>query len=181
VAKSYQLRIQLERIRPPIWRRILVRSDTSLAELHEIIQVSMGWYDYHLHLFEKDRELYGPRDPGGIMTMKSERAKLSSLINREKERIRYEYDFGDSWSHVITLEKIEELDPGVRYPTCTDGRRACPPEDCGGVWGYARLCEALSDPTDEEHQEMLEWVGDDFDAENFDVFATNGMLGGGVK
>ncbi|MCH7744280.1 MAG: plasmid pRiA4b ORF-3 family protein [Proteobacteria bacterium] len=176
--KIYQIKIQLEGSKPPIWRRLLVRGDTSLAMLHEIIQCSMGWMDCHLHLFEKDGVAYGPSDsdPDPYHPMKSEVAKLSTILKREKDTLRYEYDFGDGWSHKIQLEKIIPMDPLARYPVCVKGVRSCPPEDCGGVWGYIRLQEVLADPEHEEYDELLEWVGEYFSPEEFDINTVNQFL-----
>ena len=170
----YQLKVTLKDSKPPIWRRILVRGDISLAKLHQILQIAMGWEDSHLHQFIVDGTSYGEPDPEYRDEMKSERrVKLNQVAPHEKDRFTYEYDFGDSWEHQIVVEKILAPDPGAHYPVCVAGKRACPPEDCGGVWGYGSLLEAISDPANPEHEEMLEWVGEDFDPEAFDLEEIN--------
>jgi hypothetical protein len=109
--------------------------------------------------------------------MKSEaRVKLNSLLQREKDSVIYEYDFGDSWEHKIVLEKILPFDEQVKLPRCTAGKRACPPEDCGGIWGYSDLLDTLQDPQHPDHDEMKEWLGGDFDPEFFDMAGVNKML-----
>ncbi len=109
--------------------------------------------------------------------VRSERTvPLSCVLQEPKDKIIYEYDFGDSWEHELLLEKVLAPDPAIRYPICVTGKRACPPEDCGGIWGYAELLEALASPNHPEHASMLEWAGDDFDPEAFDLEAVNSML-----
>jgi hypothetical protein len=180
----YQLKITLDGVRPPVWRRVLV-PDCTLADLHHIIQVSMGWSDYHLHVFEIGGEQYGDReqwdepDPWGESEVKDERKlKLSRLAAGGIKKFRYVYDMGDNWQHTIQLEKVLPAEAGVHYPRCTDGKRACPPEDCGGPWGYPGLLEALANPRHPEHADMLEWVGGEFDPEQFDAEAVNEELSG---
>jgi hypothetical protein len=97
------------------------------------------------------------------------KVKLSQIVRGEKQKFTYEYDFGDSWEHEILIEKILQPEAGVRYPVCITGKRACPPEDCGGIWGYADLLETIKNPDDEEYEEMMEWLGGDFDPEAFDL------------
>ncbi len=173
----YQLKVTLKGIRPPIWRRIQVPGDINLGKLHRILQVVMGWSDSHLHLFTSGGMEFGVPDREFGMETRNERtARLSQVVRGEKSKIVYEYDFGDSWEHVVLVEKILPPDPSVRYPTCLKGKRACPPEDCGGVWGYADLLEALADPKHEQHQEMRRWIGGDFDPEAFDLDAVNRQL-----
>jgi hypothetical protein len=165
----YQLKVTLKDSKPSIWRRVLVPGDISLSKLHQILQIAMGWEDSHLHQFIVGGAYYGEPDPDFRDEMKSERrVKLNQVAPHEKDRFTYEYDFGDSWEHQIVVEKILSPEPGARYPVCVAGKRACPPEDCGGVWGYESLLEAIADPNNPEHEEMLEWVGEDFDPEAFD-------------
>jgi len=99
------------------------------------------------------------------------------LLKKEKDSLIYEYDFGDSWEHKIILEKILPYDASLKVPSCIKGKRACPPEDCGGIWGYQNLVEIIKDPSHPEHEEMLEWLGGEFDPEYFDMNETNRMLG----
>ena len=163
----YQLKITLVGIRPPVWRRIQVESDITLGRLHHIIQMAMGWSSSHMHAFNIGGLFYGETDPE--LELKNEnRVKLNSVARSEKSKFRYEYDFGDDWQHDILVEKILPVEPDVKYPRFITGKRACPPEDCGGAWGYASLLEAIADPEHEEHTESLEWFGEDFDPEEFD-------------
>lgn len=169
----YQLIITLKDIRPPIWRRVQVRSDATLAQLHWIIQISMGWTNSHLHSFNIQGIEYGvpmPEFEFDDMKVRDEQSvKLSKVIPGEKFKFSYLYDFGDSWEHEILVEKVLETVPSVDYPNCITGKRACPPEDCGGVWGYRNFLEVIQDPDHPEHEEMLEWVGGFFDPEDPDL------------
>jgi hypothetical protein len=176
----FQLKVTLRGSRPPIWRRVLVRSDISLLKLHGVLQVLMGWTDSHLHQFEAGGVFYGTPDPEFGAERKNERkVRLNEVLRHPKNRMVYEYDFGDSWEHDVVLEKVVPREPKVRYPVVTGGKRACPPEDVGGVWGYAAFLEAVRDPQHPDHEEMLEWCGDEFDAERFDVGAANRAFHGG--
>ena len=173
----YELKVTLKGSKPPIWRRILVKSDTRLSKLHDILQAAMGWEDCHLHQFEVGGVYYGVRDPAIGLEVKDERrASLNNVLSAEKQKITYEYDMGDSWEHEILLEKILPLDAKIRYPVCVTGKRACPPEDCGGVWGYADLLEILADPNHPEREDRLDWLGDEFDPEAFDLEEVNRTL-----
>jgi len=137
-AEICQLKITLRYIRPPVWRRVQVLSDITLAKLHRIIQLAMGWYDSHLHQFIVGEKYYGVPsiDEFSELELKDERkARLSQVLWKSKQKMVYEYDFGDGWEHEILLEKVLQPDPGVRYPRCIGGARACPPEDCGGPGG----------------------------------------------
>ena len=177
----YQLKITLDHIKPPIWRRLLVK-DCTLADLHDLIQISMGWDDYHLHIFEIGEEQYGDSnqreaDPWGEQDVANERkVKLSQLVAPGVKKFRYTYDMGDTWQHTVLIEKTLPVEPGVKYPRCIDGKRACPPEDCGGPWGYSDFLDAVQNPKHERHEELLEWVGDGFDPEAFDPEAVNKEL-----
>jgi hypothetical protein len=175
-AQIYELKITIQDIKPPIWRRVQV-TDCSLAKLHDIIQTCMGWDGCHLHAFEIGGEQYGEPDPDGMMETEDERkAKLSQVVARGFKKFSYVYDFGDNWDHIIQVEKVLPAEPGVRYPRCMDGKRACPPEDCGGPWGYGDFLEAIHNPEHAEHEDMLEWVGSKFDPEKFNIEAVNRKL-----
>lgn len=163
------LKITLLYTKPPIWRRILVQDSRPLRDLHHIIQVVMGWDDEHLHAFRGSRSR---RDD------LPERALLGDVFTRKGTKIIYEYDFGDSWEHEIRLEKAEPFDPARPEPLCLGGAFASPPEDCGGTPGYYDILHALQNPTDPENEELLEWVGEGFDPEAFDVEAANRTLHG---
>ena len=169
----YQLKITLKGIRPPIWRRIQVVENISLYNLHSIIQVVMGWEDDHLHEFNIGRNTYGASEPDLDPDVKNDkRAQLSQVVSSEKAKFEYIYDFGDYWQHEVLVEKILAADPMVRYPICLKGKRACPPEDCGGIWGYEGLLAAMQDPEDERSRELLDWLGPGYDPEGFDLEAT---------
>lgn len=177
----YQLKVSLKGIRPPVWRRVLVTSDTSLPAFHAIIQAVMGWAGYHMHQFIIDGEYFGqPHEDYELMGMDLEdeqEYRLADLGLREGRKFTYEYDFGDSWQHTILIEKMLPVDPDARCPVCMKGKRACPPEDCGGPWGYANLLEVIRDPSHDEHDEMLEWLDGEFDPEEFDLDKVNSRLG----
>ena len=160
----YQLKVSLKNSKPKIWRRILVASDTELSDLHNILQITMGWTDSHLHQFIKDKKYYAEKmveddfwdDDNNIDYKK---LTVSSLLKREKDKMIYEYDFGDGWEHEILLEKIPPFDEAQSLPVCIGGKMSCPPEDCGGVWGYAEMLEILKDPEHPEYQNYLDWMG----------------------
>ncbi len=176
-----QVKIKLLGVsKPPVWRRLLVGGEIRLDELHGAIQVAMGWSDYHMHVFTTDAGDYGVPDLE-LGFLDERRVTLSRVLPEPGDRIRYTYDFGDAWEHEIMLEKVLGADPEQLYPTCVTGKGACPPEDCGSVWGYARLREVLADPSDAEHASMLEWLelesGADFDAAAFEIDAVNDLLG----
>ena len=169
----YQFKVTLLDIKPAIWRRIQV-PDCTLADLHEYIQAAFGWWNYHMHQFDIDGERYGPPAPDdldfGLEMIDETDVHLSKLIPKSgrKSRWIYEYDFGDGWRHEVLFEGFPPVDPKAKYPLCVDGERACPPEDCGGPWGYADYLAALADPRHERHEELLEWRGP-FDPEAFDA------------
>ncbi len=174
----YQIKITLKHSRPPIWRRIQVRGDTKLGGLHDILQIVMGWEDDHLHAFRAKGVAYGEPDPGFPGDMRNERNVRLDKIAAAGETIHYEYDFGDGWQHELKIEKVLPPEADARYPRCLAGKRACPPEDCGGVPGYERMLEILANPNpgDEEYEDIAEWLGGDFDAEAFDLEVVNKEL-----
>ncbi len=174
-AKSiYQIKISLIGAKPPIWRTILVPDNLKLTAFHDVIQAAIGWTDSHLHQFIANNVFYGiPDDEFGMEIEDESKYKLSQLLKKEKDSIKYEYDFGDSWEHKILLEKILPFDAKTALPVCLKGKRACPPEDCGGIWGYEELLQTISDPNHPEHEEMLEWLGGEFDPEEFDLEEIN--------
>ena len=179
-AAVYQLKITLQASHPPIWRRALVSADITLHQLHDTIQLLMGWSNSHLHQFIAAGVVYGEDDPefglGDEAEFVSEhKVVLQQLLRQEKDKLIYEYDFGDSWEHKVVLEKILPPDPPGSYPICLTGKRACPPEDVGGMWGYDSFLEAIGDPENPEHEDMLEWAGA-FDPEEFDLQEINKRL-----
>ena len=138
----YQLNIVLREVEPTVWRRVLIRSDTSIALLHQVVQVAMGWEDAHLHKFRIHGRDYGTSYEGGIMfSTNPQEVLLDGFKLRAGERFQYEYDFGDFWEHDVRLERVLSLDPKKRYPVCVAGRHSCPPEDCGGPEGHRQGVE----------------------------------------
>lgn len=178
----YQLEITLDHIRPPIWRRVQLK-DCTLAKLHDVIQRSVGWHDSHLHEFIAGGERFGdPRqwtegfedEPIGD----ERKVKLSQLAERGFKKFEYVYDMGDDWKHTIKIEKTLPPEPGVHYPRLVAGARGCPPEDCGGPWGYADFVQTIHNPKHPQHDELREWVGGAFDPEAFAIDAVNAALRG---
>jgi hypothetical protein len=176
----YQLKIALKYIKPPIWRRVLVLDNTFLDDLHDVIQCTMGWEDYHLHGFEHKGKRYEPDTDDDFFGLSvaepEENVELRTLLKKEKDKLTYTYDYGDNWTHTITLEKILPIDPEATYPTCIKGKRACPPEDCGGPCGYAHLLEVLADPNHERHEELSSWIGDHYAPEHINLDEINQHL-----
>ncbi len=180
--EQYVLKIQLLHSKPAIWRRIVVPDYITLDRLHDVFQIVMGWADYHLAEFEIDGKRYGePMDEDDWSdeesTLNSGLFRLGSLVKRKGATFQYLYDFGDGWEHQITLEDKTAFDPRQQPElACIDGARACPPEDVGGVPGYEEFCNAISDPTNPQHADLLEWIGADFDPTHFDAGLCNDDL-----
>jgi len=178
-SQIYQIKVTLDDIRPPIWRRIQVPGNTTLLKLHDILQIVMGWQNYHLHSYMIEDELYGdPADDefGDLGVLNEAKFTLSQVIQAKNQKFKYEYDFGDSWEHTLLVEEIFFPEEGVKYPLCLKGKRACPPEDVGGPWGYTGFLEAIHDPQHAEHEEYLEWIGGNFDPEAFNLEEINTRL-----
>jgi hypothetical protein len=175
-----QLKVTLQGIRPPVWRRILVQSDVTLAQLHIILQMVLGWTDSHLHQFVANGLSYGVCSPDDEWEVIDEKkVRLNRLLRAPGDRMLYEYDFGDGWEHLIVLEKVEAALPNGKYPMVLAGRRARPPEDVGGTWGYEEFLKAIGDPNHPEHESYLEWCGGSFDPEKFDTLEINLLFHGG--
>jgi len=174
----FQLRVSLIDIEPPIWRRLLVPQNLTLPRLHTLLQAVMGWTDSHLHQFKiGDVSFAEPHDEFEPASIDYRRVTLNQIAPRRGSTCIYEYDFGDSWDHLIEVE--DELPAETvtgPLPRCLAGERACPPEDCGGPGGYAEFLEAVRDPSHPEHDGHLEWAGDDFDPERFDLDSVNRIL-----
>ncbi len=174
----FQIKVTLMGIAPLIWRRIQSK-DCILVELHDLLQVAMGWEFEHLYRFiiggvkYADLEMASQEDVQDACD-----TNLSEILPAQNRRPRfhYEYDFGDQWMHQLVVEERFPPEQGVKYPICVAGRRACPPEDCGGPWGYPDFVEAISNPDHRRHEEMLEWVGGEFDPERFDLESVNKQL-----
>jgi len=176
----YGIKVTLLGTKPPIWRRLLVPASMTLAKLHDVLQTAMGWHDCHMHEFRAGERHFGRPDPEDIsmgMQVENERnIRLSSVLRRPGAKLIYTYDFGDNWEHAIVLEKLLPLMPGTTDPICIDGSLACPPDDCGGIPGFYELVDALADPNHEQHQEMRDWIGGDFDPQAFSVEEVNRKL-----
>lgn len=160
---------------PPVWRRLLVPAGIKLDRLHDLIQAAIGWDGYHMHAFSAGGVDYGIPDPE-LGFRDERRTTLGRVIAKPGDRLRYTYDFGDNWEHDILIEQVGPPVPELAYPVCLAGERACPPDDCGGVWGYAELLEALADPKHPEHEWLLEWAGGPIDPEAFDRDEVNKQL-----
>lgn len=176
----HRIKVTLLGTDPPVWRRLAVPSSTTLGQLHHVLQSAMGWEDCHLHEFAIGASRYGPRgqalDSAWERPPKNEATARLYSVAPPGTRFVYQYDFGDSWEHEVVVERVEKVpagDPGADRPVCLSGQRACPPEDCGGVWGYEHLLEVLADPVHDEYADMLEWVGDGHDPEQFDPADVN--------
>lgn len=204
-AQVHELKITLRGSKPPIWRRVAVPSDIRLSDLHYVIQIVMGWENSHLHQFvvrntkprpapDELRKLFQNeqwdkleecmRRDRCISDIRFElediedekKVKLSELAPAVKSKFIYEYDFGDNWDHNIEVVKIVPPDEGVKYPVCLAGKFACPPDDCGGLWGYYEKLEILKNPKHDDYEDTIEWMGDDFDPEHFNLEAINAEL-----
>lgn len=176
-APILRLRVDIRHAKPPIWRRLEVPGDITLAALHEVVQIAFGWSDSHLHVFETAYGDFGTPDPS--LGHRSENKVTLEQVASIRDKLTYRYDFGDDWEHVIALESAT-ADTDARVPQCTGGRRAAPPEDCGGIGGYEYLAEVLADPNHPEHRDRLEWLGldsgADFDPAAFDKERVNRLL-----
>jgi hypothetical protein len=169
-----KLKVTLRHIKPPIWRRLMIPASLSLYDLHRLLQVCLGWGNQHLHGFDFRRDKFGapdilddPDNEGSVT--------LSLLLRRGIKRFRYTYDFGDSWEHDIEIDGGQPRVPGQQYPICLAGKRAAPPEDCGGFPGYYDIIESLADPKHPDRSERLDWLGD-YDPEAFSLPGINAEL-----
>ena len=172
----FELKVTLGDVEPSVSRRLLVPGSIRLGKLHDILQVAMGWTNSHLHSFEIGAERYGPQYddyPEGEID-EAEVTVLDAI--GAHETFVYEYDFGDSWDHLVVVERVSRSSQGLKHAVCQGGQNACPPEDCGGSGGYRHLLDALGDATNPEHRDLLEWVGGPFDPKHFDVAAVNVAL-----
>lgn len=175
LAKAITIRIAIDNIKPEIWRRFVIRDSINLHNLHEIIQDVMGWTNTHLYSFVikgkeyTDEETVEESGKG----KDAEVISVGSLKFKKGDKLKYIYDFGDDWIHTLSVEAVTKPDPSIEYPWCLDGARSCPPEDCGGIYGYEDLLDILSNPNHEEHESMKEWVGPYFAPEHFDLEVIN--------
>lgn len=172
----YQLKVTLRDSKPPIWRRVLVPGDYTLGDLHRVIQVLMDWDGDHLHEFRIAGERYGVPSPEDWEPVGEEEEFSLGEVAPAKTRFSYTYDFGDSWEHVILVEKIVPREPDRTYPLCVKGSRAAPPDDIGGMWSYMYLVDALKHPDEyEDVADRLEWL-EGHDPEAFDLERVNRRL-----
>lgn len=175
----HQFLIVLPSTDPLVWRRIQVPESYSFWDLHVAIQNAMGWLDCHLHEFRvvvdsRTGQLarFGIPDDDAFEQPKvlpDWAVKVLDVLSQDALPILYVYDFGDDWRHTLTYEGAVPLDRSANYPRCVSGERRCPPEDCGGVHGYAEFLDAIRDPKHERHAEFLEWIGGPFDPGDFDA------------
>jgi hypothetical protein len=186
---SHILKVTIAHIRPAITRKLRVPSAFTLADLHQVLQIAFGWEDCHLHEFRIDGAVYGVPHPDDERDLIDENTvSLDEALPRRRATAEYIYDFGDHWIHKITVEQREAAVPplrsrSLRRPTssapvaCLEAKRACPPEDCGGPFGYGVLLEALADPEHERHTELTDWIGGVFDPERVSLAEINKRLG----
>jgi hypothetical protein len=175
--RFYLLKIQLRDIEPTIWRRFVVPARITLDRLHDVIQIVMGWTDCHLHQFTIGNKRYTEYPETKEDGLDCGRYRLGDLIKQKGRTFRYLYDLGDSWEHELVIEESRYFNPELRTElACIEGERACPPEDVGGVPGYFEFCDALKDPSHEEHEIYMKWVGGDYDSEQFYSSSVNWEL-----
>ncbi len=178
----YQLYIELQDLEPAVWRRIQVPAEMELADLHKVLQVVMGWTNSHLHQFIKTNVFYSPRTEGDeefwdeAMNKDYTGVTIGDLLKEKQDMIDYEYDYGDSWIHTVLLEDILEKDVYPMYPLCLGGERHCPPEDCGGVWGYVDILNVLKNIKHPEYKHYKAWLGNKFNPDKFELDDINKSL-----
>ncbi|MDN5865053.1 MAG: plasmid pRiA4b ORF-3 family protein [Gammaproteobacteria bacterium] len=172
----YEVKLTLQGVAPPIWRRLQVPAATTLDVLHNIVQIAMGWKNIHLHMFIVNGEEYGVTDPDLGTTIRDESKAVLGKVAEQGDRLMYVYDFGDEWEHEILIERVFPAEEAVARPRCIDGERACPPEDCGGPAGYRKMLAALADPQAPGHVKLLDRIGRDFEPEVFDTQRITNLL-----
>lgn len=177
--KVYELHVELEDIEPLIWRRILVPAAITLPKLHDLLQLVMGWTDSHLHSFQIGDRTFSSGPAGELAELEMLNEKkytLEAVLGDSIREFVYEYDFGDSWRHRIKVKSVAKPNTEWFYPLCVAGARAAPPDDVGGVTGYAEFLSAIADPKHAEHDSMLVWIGGAFDPAGFDLNEINRTL-----
>jgi len=175
----YQVKVTLVGAKPPVWRRLLVTDSTDLHRLHLVIQDAMGWQNSHLYQFEIDQTRYTEFFDDGFVAddeMPASSVRLGDLSLEEGDSFLYNYDFGDDWYHECEIERVAPVERGATYPRCLAGRRAGPPEDCGGIYGYDSMLSALRSRSHPDRTHWLEWIGPNWDAEAFDLDATDEFI-----
>lgn len=175
-----QLKITLKNTKPAIYRVVQVPADFNFYQLHYVIQIAMGWDVAHMHEFRikhhRISELFDEVDDQWADGVIDSKTVMVGLTVSKGDKFIYEYDFGDSWVHEIKVEKVFEAEESVFYPTCIDGAMACPPEDCGSIPGYYRIIEIMNGKKDDEYEEMVEWLGEPFEADKFDIKMVNDIF-----
>lgn len=176
---SLQLKVSLDGSKPPVWRRLLIPDSFTFVELHAVIQAAMGWENAHLFAFRhtgdyhEDIGIPMEDDWMGSEMQDARRLRVRDHLRTPKQKMHYEYDFGDSWQHTVLLEKVGE--ERILAPQFLKGKGACPPEDCGGIWGYYGVVESINNPKSPDHQDAREWLGlkkgERWDVEEFDAEA----------
>jgi hypothetical protein len=173
----HELRVTLLDVVPTVWRQIRVPSALPLSTVHAVIQIAFGWEDRHLHEWRVGEVTYGLSDEDSWgEDLADESSALLGELAPEDSVLHYDYDFGDGWEHLVEVSAVVPYDGNVAPVACLAGARACPPEDCGGPSGYEHLLDALRDPDDAEHDEVVEWLGDRFDPAAFDLQSVNHRL-----
>jgi hypothetical protein len=178
---TYQIRVTLLASDPPIWRRLRVSGNVTLARLHKVIQTAMGWTNSHAHMFEAGSVLFGdPEMDWDAAVVDERKAPLAAIANEAGATLTYEYDMGDSWRHEVVVEEVGTDPDDGAVATCVAGERACPPEDCGGIHGYYDMLERLRDSKSDDYEETRAWIedatGGPFDPDAFDLKAVNRAL-----
>lgn len=180
VEAVYQIKVTLLDLKPKVWRRIWVAPDMKLSDFHHVLQIAMGWQDHHAYLFSDGQNRYGNCDASWEFgsTLDESDVSVADLFQGRVKTCIYEYDFGDNWEHELYLEKRIKRVVNSTVPRCLKGKGACPPENCGGVWGYERLLEISSDTKHEEFTWATKVLGRGFDARYFDANQVNSDLAG---
>jgi hypothetical protein len=173
---AYQLHVELDEVTPVVWRRLLVPTSVRLAKLSDMLLAAMGWTNSHLHCFKVGDAQFGMQFDDFPEEEIDEKSVTVLQALGDAKRFTYEYDFGDSWNHMVTAEAESSSPLGLKAAVCLGGENACPPEDCGGSGGYAHLLAVLADPKHEEHEDYLGWVGGLFDPTLFDLVGANAAL-----
>ena len=174
----FTLKIILLGTKPPVWRRIQVLDSINLGDLHYVVQCVMGWDDCHLHQYHSGKKRYGVPCPDEDYYPVHDESQfvLADVLKRKGAKLRYEYDYGDDWQHEIVLESRVAATSEHTHPVCLDGARNCPPEDVGGVWGYAELLESVSDPRHPSRRRFEEWLDEVYDPDRFELDEINKVL-----
>jgi hypothetical protein len=179
---AYELKVTLEHTRPAVWRQFVVPGEITLDRLHDVIQIVMGWQDCHLHVFKFGEKSFSEEPEEAWEGEEEGTRRLRDLVGSEGEAFEYEYDMGDGWAHVISVLRVASVPEGQEATVaCLDGKRCCPPENCGGPPGYENLVSAMKEPKHPERKELIAWLGGKFDPAAFDVEAINVELGKYVR